>query len=121
LFDPVKVFEFNHCSNDIDHLKAVSFLSDKLEDLKKDLPSYVAKVDSVLSTINKLEWWHKYTNEPPHWSAVCKLVLLVQPSSAATERVFSLMSNCFFSLDKQTYSLEETIETSVMLQYHSRK
>jgi len=58
-----------------------------------ELARNLAKVDSFSSTINKLEWWQKYENELPHWSAACKLV---QPSSAGVERVFSLMSNSFF-------------------------
>ncbi len=70
-------------------------------------------------TIDKLEWWKKHSNELPHWSAACKLVLLVQPSSAAAERVFSLLSNSFG--EQQTSSLEETIEASIMLQYNYRK
>ena len=42
----MKISELNPCSSDIDHLKAFSFLSE-LEDLKKELPSYLAKVDST--------------------------------------------------------------------------
>ncbi len=79
----------------------------------------MAKADGVSPTIDKLEWWKKHSNELPHWSAACKLVLLVQPSSAAAERVFSLLSNSFG--EQQTSSLEETIEASIMLQYNYRK
>ena len=53
----------------------------------------------------------------PKWSSACKIALLVQPSSAAAERVFSILSNCF--KDQQTHSLEDYIEASVMLQYNS--
>ena len=39
--------------------------------------------------MDKLEWWKKYTHDKlPHWSAACKLILLVKPSSVPTERVF---------------------------------
>ena len=62
LFDPVKVSELNPCcSSDIDHLKAFPFLSDKLEDLKKELPSYLAKVDSILSAIRMVAEIRKRT------------------------------------------------------------
>ncbi len=90
-----------------------------MEDLNVELPIYMAKADGVSPTIDKLEWWKKHSNELPHWSAACKLVLLVQPSSAAAERVFSLLSNSFG--EQQTSSLEETIEASIMLQYNYRK
>ena len=32
-------------------------------------------------------------NYIPGWANACKLVLLIQPSSAAAERVFSLLEN----------------------------
>ena len=48
--------------------------------------------------------------------AAFKLVLLVQPSSAAAERVFSLLQNSFSQ--RQSSSLEDYIETSLMLQYN---
>ena len=46
-------------------------------------------------------------------------VLLVQPSSVAAERVFSLLNNAFHS--QQESSLEDYLELSVMLQYNYRK
>ena len=48
------------------------------------------------------------------WSGACKTVLLVQPSSEAAERVFSLLENYFNN--RQNSSLEDYIETSLMLQ-----
>ena len=51
-FDPPKVSELNPSATDIDHLKAFPFLSNKLEDLKKELPSYLAKVVFHLTLIN---------------------------------------------------------------------
>ena len=72
------------------------FLSDRIEDLKRELPSYLAKVDDVSSEVNKLEWWKKCSSQLPHWSAACKLILLVQPSSAAAESVFFLAVNELF-------------------------
>ena len=44
-----------------------------------------------------------------------RLVLLVQPSSAATERVFSILQR--FTAQQQS-SLEAYLELSVMLQYN---
>ena len=45
----------------------------------------------------------------------CKTALLIQPSSAAAERVFSLL-NSF--KENQARALEDYIETSIMLQYN---
>ncbi len=57
------------CYTDIDQLKAFPFLSEQFEDLKKELPSYLAKVDGVSPEIKKLEWWKIHKNELP---AACK-------------------------------------------------
>ena len=55
----------------------------------------------------------------PNWSAAVKKILLVQPSSASAERVFSLLQNAFSK--QQEAALEETVETSVMLRYNDNK
>ena len=57
--------------------------------------------------------------EIPNWAGLCKLILLVQPSSAAVERVFSLLQNSFST--RQYRSLEEYTAVSVKLQYNLRK
>ena len=43
-----------------------------------------------LSTLDPMVWWKRHENDLPHWSKTCKMVLLVQPSSAAAERVFPI-------------------------------
>jgi len=53
------------------------------------------------------------------WLKVFKLVLLVQPSSASAEHVFSLLINSFSSQQEST--LEDYVQLSVMLQYNYRK
>ena len=45
-----------------------------------------------------------------------KKVFLLQPSSAAAERVFSVLKNSFG--EQQIHSLQDYIESSVMLQYN---
>ena len=63
------------------------------------------------------DWWKQHEIELPNWSRACKMVLLFQPSSAAAERVFSLLQNSF--QEQQFSALEDYIETSIMLQYNS--
>ena len=46
----------------------------------------------------------------------CKTALLIQPSSAAAERVYSLLNNSLKK--KQARALEDYIETLIMLQYN---
>ena len=47
------------------------------------------------------------------------MLLLVQPSSAAAERAFSILSNSF--TDTQRSSLEDYIEISIMIQYNNKE
>ena len=55
----------------------------------------------------------------PHWSSVVWKVLLVQPSSATAERIFSMLNQSFG--EQQQNALEDLVETSIMLQYNKRK
>ena len=63
-----------------------------------------------------IDWWKNHRNEIPTWAKSFKLILLVQPSSAAAERVFPLLQNSF--THQQRSSLEAYISLSVMLQYN---
>ncbi len=84
-----------------------------------ELPSYLAKASQVNSendNFDVLKWWQLHENELPGWASE---VILVQPSSAASERVFPpLLQNSFD--EKQLNCLEYYIEASLMLQYNSR-
>ena len=86
--------------------------------LKEELPTYITAVEDVLCDVDVIKWWKNHQNELPAWAEACKLVLLVQPSSAAAERVFSLLESSFSS--KQNTSLQDYISLSVMLQYNKK-
>ena len=55
----------------------------------------------------------------PHWSSAVRKVVLVQPSSATAERVFSMLNQSFG--EQQQNALEDLVETTIMLQYNKRK
>ena len=120
-FDPVKIGELNPSAADIDNLQVFPFLNSPdgtIDGLKAELPRYMALANGVSSVVNKTEWWQHHEEELPKWSSACKLLLLLQPSSAAAERVFSLLANSF--KEQQANSLEDYIESSIMLQYNHR-
>ena len=54
-----------------------------------------------------------HSNHLPHMSAAAKLLALVEPSSAAAERIFSLLRAAFNN--QQESALEDNLEPSVML------
>ena len=118
LFSPVKVDEMKPVACDVDTLSAFPFLNDSvtISNLKSELPSYLAKASDVSPDFDMLEWWKRNSGGLPHWCSAAMKVLVVQPSSAAAERVFSILTNSF--TDKQERSLEDYVETSVMLQYN---
>ena len=64
-----------------------------LEGLMQELPNYLAAITDVsLETAEeKLQRW-SHQHGLPCWSNAMQKLLLVQPSSAACERVFSLLS-----------------------------
>ena len=120
LVSPLKVNDLKPVAADIDSLKCIPILNDNeiIKNLKKELPSYLAKTSGISADVDVLNWFKRNENELPHWSAAFKLLVLIQPSSAAAERVFSLLNASFSS--SQTNSLEDYVETSIMLQYNNR-
>ena len=117
-FDPSKINELKPCSSDIDNLRVLPFMDsdDIMDELKHELPTYMAIADGTSAVTDKLEWWKNHASELPKWSSGCRAILLFQPSSAAAERVYSLLTYSF--KEQQTHALEDYIETSVMLQYN---
>ena len=120
LFSPSKFHELKPSAADIDCLKAFPFLNSQptIDGLKSEIPICMAASEDVprLPTdINPVAWWKSHAMELPKWANAFRLVLLVQPSSAAAERVFSILQR--FTAQQQS-SLEDYLELSVMLQYN---
>ena len=88
-------------------------------DLKAKRPLYLAKAADTDSSIDALDWWKINMNYLPKWVSALQKVLLIQPSSAASERVFTLLKASF--AEQQDCSLQDYVESSIMLQYNKRK
>ena len=109
---PSRINELKPTAIDMDAFKAFPFLTTELiEGLKCELPEYLATAEDQIDVV---EWWkqNEQNGRMPHWTETCRLVLLVQPSLAAAERVFSLL-NAFTS--QQESSLEDYLQLSIML------
>ena len=78
---------------------------------------YLAAVEDVSTEIDPVSWWKCHSVELPKWAGAFKYIILVQPSSAAAERVFSILQR--FTAQQES-SLEDYVELSVMLQYNTR-
>ena len=54
-------------------------------------PMYMAASEDVSTEIDLIAWWKRHAIELPKWANAFKKVLLVQPSSTAAERFFSIL------------------------------
>ena len=120
LFSPHQIGQLHHVANDIDVLTSIAFLDEAalIYTLKNDLPRYIARADGIAANAHPVEWWKANEADLPFWSAVAKLILLIQPSSASSERVFSILTTLFGHL--QDLVLQDYIECSLMLQFNKR-
>ena len=112
----------NKCSQiyilSVDSLASFSFLNipSVLSALKAELPQYVASTEYLAASYDHLQWWKENESVLPTRAAWARKVLVVQPSSAVAERVFSLLKSSFS--ERQGQSLQDYLETSLMLQYN---
>ena len=66
----------------VEELRVVPFLSDQIENLKLELPSYLAKASAIgsstsqLSASATLDWWKRHAPDLPHWSQAAQFVCL---------------------------------------------
>ena len=91
-----------------------------IANLATELPLYLAAADGVMcdSEEEKLVWLAAHRDTLPHWVALVRKLILVQPSFAAAERVFSFLNTLSGELDG---ALEDYIEASVMIRYNNNK
>ena len=114
---PHKVQEVRPSASSVDSLTVFPFCDHlTLSDLKAELPAYLARSMDIASTVCPLQWWKTNASELPHWSTAAQKVLLLQPSSVASDRVFSLLNNLFSK--RQDRSLADYVEASLMYQYN---
>ena len=118
-FSPVTMNELRPSPNDLDALSVFPFIDTiLLEQLKGELAAYMAAAEDISQGTDVCEWWKRHDGEIPSWAKVCKLILLIQPSSAAVERAFSVLENSFSK--RQEHSLEDYVSLSIMLQYNRK-
>ena len=58
--------------------------------LQEELPGYLVAAEDVTNCTDRLRWWKDH-GELPKWQAAACLVFTMSPSSAAAERLFSLL------------------------------
>ena len=118
VFAPSKVKEMTPDISIVNSLSEITSLNNKttLNNLKSEFPQYIALSEDTSPEVDVMSWWAEHSDELPHWSSAAKMVALIQPSSGAVERVFSILTNTFGT--QQDHSLQDYIEASLMLQYN---
>jgi len=118
---PVQVTALRPDARSLEELKNFPFVNDAMvAALATELPLYIAAADGFVcnNEEEKLTWWAAHQDTLPHWTALVRKVLLVQPSSASAERVFSLLATLSA---QQEAALEDYIEASVMVRYNNNQ
>ena len=118
LFSPAKVQQIKPSVSSLDTLSVFPILSSQIPALKEEFPLYVAASEDIDPSYDPSQFWRQHEQSLPAWSQAVRQIILIQPSSAASERVFSLLTNSFG--ERQNSSLQDYIEASIMMQYNNR-
>ena len=81
-----------------------------------------AQIQNPSGDVDILQWHHDNCGEDDDlkvWVEACAKVVLVQPSSAAAERVFSLLQQ--FWGDQQRHAISDTILLSLFLVSYNKR
>ena len=114
LFNSGKVTDLRPTAASVHALKALSFFKDELiEALTLELPSHPSS--SGWHSKGR-EWWDHNKAALPKWNLGFSRVILVQPSSASAERVFSILKRHYTQY--QNTSLQDHVKVGVMLEFN---
>ena len=124
LFSPRALEVSRPTAADAERVGDVPFLNtnDVIQSLKDELPTYLVKAAAINDAFDifsdSIKWWADLSPDLSSWSSAVQKVVLGQPSSAAAERVFSLLVTMFG--DQQRDALEDYAEAYRMLRVNDR-
>lgn len=120
LFHPARVQHLQPTLDDIRNLQNIFpwVRNNEVQQMLTELPHYLALAAGTAANVNPMEWWPHHVDELPMFTSVVKRIALIAPTSAESERVFSILKSQI--MDKQDAALEETLEATIMLNYNSR-
>lgn len=102
-----------------DAMSAQPVVAELANSIFPEVPLYAAVVEDLDDSVQPLKWWRRHAGDLPNLYKAVKIILLIQPSSAASERVFSLLNALISS--RQDRSLEETLEATLMARMNTAK
>ena len=78
----------------------------------------IARTPTNIYTEALLTWWGAYNPQFPRWAKAARIIFALAPSSAASERVFSLVKS-MFGIEQLT-AMADFVQGSLMLRYNQR-
>ena len=116
----------NVSAEDIKALCKLSPFEELHDELVRELPAYLSEC-KLDCTINEeehgenaiLQWFKNRVQLLPAFAEAARVAAIIQPSSAAAERVFSMLKS--LQSDTQTSMLHDYQETSLMLRYNEKE
>ena len=84
--------------------------------LQRELPDYKAAATGCEYGLDVLDWWRKNGTKFPAWRAAAKKIFAIAPTSAAAERVFSLLNGAVS--DRQEGLLDDHLEAMLLLRFN---
>ena len=97
----------------------------QVDSLIDELPAYTQAAGSIDEAVSCksvehiMPFWASRHKELPTWSKLVTFMATVVPSSAAAERVFSILKSQFG--DTQTAALDDYVSASCMLRFNGRE
>jgi hypothetical protein len=123
LLDPARIDILGADSASVEmQLKLIPFFStDEVAALMAQLAAYRALAigEGMDDTVDRESWWehHAHTAGVDCWYAAATKVMICQPSSAAAERVFSMLL-ALMGPQQQARALQGTQEAAIMARYN---
>ena len=106
-------------------LVSITCLADAqtVQDLVDELPAYLVEVNRVGVSNDRKEannlddeaWWHGRRAKIPKWHAAALKMWLNMPSSAAVERVFSILKNLIGDQLQQSNALQDLVNGTTLI------
>jgi len=132
LFDPTKAAICVPTPTEVEALVAIKPIAarDLIPAMIAELPAYLSltactpaglvfnRSDVTAFTADILTWWRTNAPSIPAWATAARIVFSLQVSSAASERVFSLVENLYGQ--DQLKVLADQLQGATMLSYNKR-
>ena len=75
--------------------------------------------DPTAFTEAVLQWWRCHARDLPHWAKAAQIMFSISPSSAAAERVFSILANSFDPT--RDCALQDLVEGTLQIRFNNKQ